>query len=397
MGQAQQASQGLPPRTANTYRVAFFSPYSSGGGAEKAFRRLAQGLAEAGLHVDILVANASQAAPEGGPEGVRLIGFGQDRVMACAPGLVRYLKTESPHVLLSTLTHANVLAVWAVQYAHSAGTQLILREANTLSVEASQSPNVRGRSLPVLARAFYPCSEAVVAVSKGVAADLVDRVGIPRAIVRTIYNPTYDPQIKRRMEERPAHPWLSDGGEPIVLSVGRLTKQKRYDLLIRAVGLLRRERPIRVLILGEGEERPHLLSLVRELGIERHVSLPGFVSNPYPYMALSDLYVVSSSWEGFPNTIVEALACGLPVVSTDCPSGPREILDCRGPGTGRYGTLSPVDNVGELASAIRNELAHQRDSSVLVQRAALFSAERAVRSYLDLVYSLAGRERAQRS
>jgi len=269
--------------------------------------------------------------------------------------------------------------------------QLILREANTLSVAYAQSENLRDRSLRLLARRFYPRADAVVAVSKGVADDLIDRVGIPRNVVRVIYNPTFDREILSLMQEEASHPWLHDGGPPVILSVGRLFPQKRFDTLIQAVSMASRRRPLRAIILGEGDERGRLESLSRELGVANDVSLPGFVNNPYAFMARADLYVMSSAWEGFPNTLVEAMACGLPVVSTDCPSGPSEIIGRYTTGPQRVGTLVPVEDPPKLSEAIVNELSVDHDPAALRRRAQRFSTERAVRSYLDIMRAVSRR------
>ncbi|NLD95439.1 MAG: glycosyltransferase, partial [Fibrobacter sp.] len=241
------------------------------------------------------------------------------------------------------------------------------------------------RLLPTLARVFYPRADAVVAVSKGVASDLVEKVGVPKSIVRVIYNPTVDEEIFSLMRERASHPWLGDEGPPVLLSVGRLTAQKRFDVLLRAVSIVRRHRPVRAIILGDGGERSRLGSLAGELGLGDCVSLPGLEKNPYSYMARARLYVMSSAWEGFPNALVEALACGLSVVSTDCPSGPREILAVNELGAGSYGTLVPVDDPQMLAEGILFELDRYRERANLRRRAQTFTAERAARSYIDLM------------
>ena len=371
-------------RAAGPVRVGLFSPRMGGGGAEKTFKRLAVGFSHAGLAVDVVVARGDGPNLIGLPSAVRVVDLGCRRVLSCAGPLAHYLNVERPDVLISTLAYANVVAVWARAMAKVA-PQLILREANTLSIASSGSSDARDRALPLLARAFYPRADAVVAVSKGVAEDLINNVGISRSLVRVIYNPTFDSDILSLAREPVNHPWFGDGGPPVLLSVGRLTPQKRFDTLIRAVSIARRHRPLRVVVLGEGEDKGRLESLTRELGLGDCVSLPGFVSNPYAYMARADLYVVSSAWEGFPNTVVEAMACGLSVVSTDCPSGPREILAAPGPGTGRLGTLVPVDDPEKLSEAILLELDLDRDRAGFQRRARQFASERAVRSYIDLM------------
>ena len=365
-------------------KVTLFSPSMGGGGAEKMLRRLATGFSQAGLTVDLVLANAVGPNLDGMPSGVRVIDLHCPRLLSSIEPLVRYLSVERPQALISTLTDANIVAIWARAMVPRP-PQLIVREANTLSVASSQSRDLRDRFLPFLARTFYRRADAVVAVSKGVAEDLIKHVGVPRGLVRVIYNPTFDGEIIRLMREEVDHPWFGDGGPPVLLSVGRLTPQKRFDTLVRAISMASRKRPLRAIVLGDGEERDRLQSLSRELGLSDYISFPGFVSNPYAFMAKANLYVMCSAWEGFPNTLVEAMACGLPVVSTDCPSGPREIIGSCASGSGSVGTLVPIDYPSALSEAILRELVLDHDRACLQRQARRFSAERAVRSYIDLM------------
>jgi glycosyltransferase involved in cell wall biosynthesis len=370
--------------------VALFLPTMGGGGAEKMFRRLALAFAQAGVRVDLVLATGGGPNAEGLPSDIRVIDLHRSRVLASIVPLARYMTTARPDALIATLTYANIAATCArAMSAHR--PQLILREANTLSESSLEPIKARSRLLPALARLAYPHADAIVGVSAGVAENLVEQVGIPRALVRVIHNPTFDREIITLMREPLDHRWFRDGGPPVALSAGRLTAQKRFDTFIHAIDIARRTRPIRAIILGEGEERARLEALIRELGLDDSVDLVGFRKNPYAYMAGARLYVMSSAFEGFPNALVEAMACGLPIVSTDCPSGPREILAMDGPGTGTYGTLVPVGDPDSLARGILFELGCERDSSVSQRRAQEFSPERAAARYIDLVR---GRPRA---
>ncbi|NLO89188.1 MAG: glycosyltransferase, partial [Clostridia bacterium] len=189
---------------------------------------------------------------------------------------------------------------------------------------------------------------AVVAVSQGVADDLVKTTGLMRELIKVIYNPIVTPELLEKAKESIGHPWFKPGQPPVILSAGRLTAAKDFPTLIHAFARVRAERLARLMILGEGEERPNLESLVRELGLESDVSMPEFVENPYAYMARAAVFVLSSAWEGFGNVLVEAMAVGTPVVSTDCPSGPAEILE-----GGKWGKLVPVGDVEKLAKALK--------------------------------------------
>ncbi len=351
------------------------------------FRRLALAFADAGLRVDLVTAVEGGLNAEGLPSSVRLVDLHCRRVLASIPPLVHYLNECTPDTMISTLGHANLTAIWACALARKK-PQLIVREANTPSVDCPQSVFVlRNRCFPILASVFYPRADAVVAVSNGVAKDLIDNVGVPRSVIRVIQNPTVDNEIFDLIKEPVSHPWFADNGPPILLSVGRLTAQKRFDVFLRAVSIARQQRPLRAVILGEGEERDRLESLTLELGLVDCVSLPGFDRNPYAHMARSRLYVMSSAWEGFPNALVEAMACGLSVVSTDCPSGPREILDTNDLGPGAFGTLVPVGNPQMLADAILLELDLNRERSDLQRRAQQFTSSRAAKSYMALMHT----------
>jgi glycosyltransferase involved in cell wall biosynthesis len=195
-----------------------------------------------------------------------------------------------------------------------------------------------------------------------------------------IYNPVDTDHIKTLATAPLEHPWFAPGAVPVVLSAGRLTRQKDFPSLLRAFAQVRQSRPARLVILGEGEERTSLETLARELGCRDDIALPGFVPNPYPYMAAAGVFVLSSAWEGFGNVLIEAMALGVPVVSTDCPSGPAEIL-----GRGRYGTLVPVSDVDALARAIATTLDQPPEARRSIERASSFSCERIASQYLAAI------------
>ena len=184
-----------------------------------------------------------------------------------------------------------------------------------------------------------------------------------------------------RAKEPLDHPWLKPGAPPVILGTGRLVTPKDFSTLLRAFARVRVQRKARLVILGEGNRREELESLAQQLGVSADVALPGFVANPYPFMERAAVFVLSSAWEGFGNVIVEALACGCPVVSTDCPGGPSEILD-----DGAYGPLVPVGDDAAMAEAILAVLESSRDSGRLQARAAVFSEERAIDNYSDVLF-----------
>ncbi|ULR40554.1 glycosyltransferase [Thermus sp. NEB1569] len=354
-----------------TRRLALFLPSLRGGGAERVMVHLARGFAERGFQVDLVLAKAEGPYLAEVPPSVRVVDLRASRVLFSLPGLVRYLRKERPHALLSALDHANVIVCLAHRLAR-VPSWLVISEHNTLS--ASRPKNARERLLLWFMRWTYPWADAVIAVSQGVAEDLIHLTGLPREKIQVIYNPVVTPELFAKAREPLDHPWLASGEPPVILGVGRLTEEKDFPTLIRAFALVRAQRPARLMILGEGELRPQLEALVHELGLQDDVALPGFVENPYAYMARAAVFVLSSRWEGFGNVLVEAMACGTPVVSTDCPSGPREILD-----HGKYGRLVPVGDVKSLAESILKTMDEPpyRDLS----RVAEFTLEKSLERY----------------
>jgi len=358
--------------------IALFLPSLRGGGAERMMINLARGFSEQGLEVDLVLAKAEGPYLSQVPPEVRVIDLDSSRVLTSLPGLVRYLRCERPRTLLSTLDHANIVAIWARKLAR-VPNRLVVRVASNLSESASNAPSLRGRLMPRLVQKFYPLADTVVAVSQGVANDLTSTAGLQRERIQVIYNPVVTADLFEKARESLEHPWFVPGEPPVILSVGRLTKAKDHPTLIRAFARIRREHSARLMILGEGEDRPNLEALIRELDLEEDVSLPGFVDNPFQYMKRASVFVLSSRWEGLPNTLIQAMAVGTPVVSTDCPSGPAEILE-----GGQWGRLVPVGDVEEMAAAIIATLNDPNHPDVS-KRAQHFGVEKSVQAYLDVL------------
>ena len=331
-------------------RVALYLPSLRGGGAERVMLDLANGFAARGLATDLVLPQAEGPYLELVDRSVRVVDLSASRVLGSLAGLVRYLARERPDALLTTLTHANLVALWARGVA-GVPTRVVVREANTLSQVARGFRRLKNRVLPFLVRRFYPLAYRVVAVSEGVAADLVGPIGLPRELVTVLANPIVTPELARQAAEPLAHPWFEAGAPPVILGAGRLAPQKDFATLVRAFAELRRRRPARLMILGEGAERARLEALVAELRLGEHVALPGFSDNPFPYMSRAAVFVLSSAWEGMPGALIQALACGARVVATDCKSGPREVLQ-----DGRLGRLVEVGDVAGMASAIDQAL-----------------------------------------
>jgi len=223
----------------------------------------------------------------------------------------------------------------------------------------------------------------VVSVSKGVGCDLISNFGLQANKVRTIYNPIINSELYDLGQKSISHPWFEPQQPPVILAVGRLSFEKDYPTLIRAFQRVRQQRSVRLLILGEGGERSKLEGLVRALGLGEDVELPGFVPNPYAFMRKASCFVLPSLFEGFGNVLVEALAMGCPVVSTDCPTGPTEILE-----GGKWGTLVPVGDYEAMAAAILGKLEINRKDTPPLLNSYLqrFELEEVMLQYLDMIF-----------
>jgi glycosyltransferase involved in cell wall biosynthesis len=349
-----------------------------GGGAERVMLNLACGFAEQGLQVDLVLVKPEGPYLSQLPPKVRVVKLESSRLILSIPALARYLKQEQPPVLISALEDTNIVALCAKKLA-GVSTRIVVTVHNNLSREAQNATQLKRRLTPQFVKWFYPWADSVVAVSQGVADNLVE-IGVSSEQLKVIYNPIVTPELSEKLQEPLAHPWFVPDQPPVILGVGRLTKQKDFPTLIRAFAKVRHLQPARLMILGEGEERSHLESLIQELDLAEDVVFPGFVANPYAYMAQAAVLVLSSAWEGFGNVLVEAMAAGTPVVSTNCESGPAEIL-----ADGQYGKLVSVGDSEEMAKAIAQALEEVLDSQLLKERAIEFSLEKALTQYRQLL------------
>ncbi len=373
-------------REATGGRICLFVPSLVIGGAERVTANLAGGLAERGLQVDLVVVTSRVAAViEDIHPAVRLIDLDAGRALFCLPRLVHYLRRERPVALLSALEHTNIMALLAARLA-GVDTRVVVSVHTTLSRDTEDSRQLRARIFPRLVRWFYPWASSVVAVSEAAREDLLATTGLKPSSVRVIFNPVVTPQIHRKAAEPVPHPWFAAGQPPVILGIGRMVSAKNFPLLIRAFARLRRRHMARLVILGDGELRGAMQELARELEITDEVLLPGFSDNPYAYLSRAALFVLSSSYEGLPTVLIEALALGVPVVSTSCPSGPAEILQ-----GGRFGELVEVGDEQGLAEAMLRSLQRPRGAENSVLAWQPYQLDRVVRQYLELLLPRAGR------
>jgi glycosyltransferase involved in cell wall biosynthesis len=355
--------------------LAIFLTSLEGGGAERVIINLTRGLVAKGIKIDIVLGQAKGAFLPLLPPEVRLVNLNCKRLISSLPALVSYLKREKPKVMLSVLEDTNIVAIWAKALA-GVSTRLVVSVHNTVSQESRNSTQLKRKLTPYLVRLFYPWANEIVTVSQGAADDLVN-IGLSPKSIKVIFNPIVTPELFEKCQEPVDHPWFKPGSPPVILSVGRLEKQKDYGTLIRAFAQVVKQRSARLMILGEGKERPSLEALIKDLGITESVALPGFVTNPYSYMAAATVFVLSSLFEGLPSVLIEAMAAGTRLVSTDCESGPKEILS-----NGLYGKLVAVGDVQGIVEAIISSLDEPIDSEAQRKRVADFSIEKVATQYL---------------
>jgi glycosyltransferase involved in cell wall biosynthesis len=362
-------------------KICLFLSFLFDGGPPRQFLMLSSFLVRKGHCVDLVLMFRKGPLLEALPEGVRLVSLDCSTPWQSLVPLVRYLRLERPDAMLSSGPFTNMVAGWARTVSH-VSTRLILCERDTVSPVFGNLPKRKYRNYirDVIIRRSYRLADGFVAVSQKIGSQLEKVPGLPTNAIHVIEVgvdcAAIASQSARPVEELKVH----SEKEPIIIGVGRLDSQKDFPTLIHAFDRVRRRRPARLVILGEGAERPALERLVDQLGLRDFVGLPGFVLNPYAYMARASVFVLSSRHEGFPNVLLEALACGTPVVSTDCPSGPREILD-----SGRYGPLVPVGDVEALAKAVLAVLDHPLSKDLLMQRADTFSFARTGEAYLRVL------------
>jgi glycosyltransferase involved in cell wall biosynthesis len=390
----------LSERPVRISRVAVFIHSLSGGGAQRRSVTLVNGFAERGVEVDLVVITERGPLRRLVDPRVRLVAltrWSENHPLARLPRriqlflglrrIVRYFRRERPAVFMAAASHVHVPVLIAHRIAR-AGVPLVLRMSNHLSRSGSGGAKPKRRLFaPRFARWLYPDAAAMIAVSQGVADDIVRITGYPRERIHVIYSPVVTAELEKRARKPLDHPWLLPGAPPVVLGVGRLVKQKDFPTLVRAFARVRAQRPARLILLGrakDSKKRRRLTDLIDSLGIAADVELAGYVDNPLPYMVRAGVLALSSAWEGLPGVLIEALACGCPVVSTDCPSGPAEILD-----DGRYGRLVPIGDDAALARAILETLDAPPTGDVLRARAGEFVADRSIERYLAVLDSVA--------
>ena len=362
-------------------RYAFYMPHLRIGGAERVMVNLANHFAARGAAPVMLLDRREGALVDALAPEIEVVALDAPRAMAAAPGLARALRSRRPAVLLSAITYNSPVAILAALLART-GTRVAVAEHTILSRELAE----RGRRdrwlVPRLLRLAYRRAAAILCPTDAIADDLAALIGIARDRIDVLVNPVIGPDVAVRALRQADDPWFAEA-TPVFVAAGRLAPVKDFSTLLRAFALVAAERPARLILLGDGPLRPALQAEATALGIGDRVRLKGAVADPLPYLARAACVVSSSRYEGFGNVLVEAMACGAPVVSTDCPGGPRMILEA-----GRLGRLVPVGDHAALAAAMSATLSERPSAEILRQAAQRYAIDRAGDAYLERLRKL---------
>lgn len=359
--------------------LAIFFATSGHSGVDRLARNLVPALARRGYRVDLLkVQRHGPDLPEV-PEGVRIIELGTAHAYSSLPAVVRYLRRERPLSLYcdkDRINHTAILARALAQGLARPTTFLAVGTGTTLSIDCARRGWFHGVKTRFSTGRLYPLADRVIVTSLGVAEDMASYTGLARDRIEVVPCPVVPSSVFEEDFEPPQHPWFGDGGTPIIMGLGELCERKDFPTLMRAFALIQGQYPSRLMILGRGQDRDKLLALAGDLGIAALVALPGFVENPLAYLAQASLFAFTSTLEGLGFALIEALAVGVPSVATDCPSGPREILQ-----EGRYGPLVAVGDHQALAAAMLATLRDPPARDFLRQAAWPYEIENATSTY----------------
>lgn len=377
-------------------KIAVLHPQFQSGGLDRVVVRLTKGFLNQGHEVDLLTANVSGnmydevapginrvklKAPFRLPAIKGLVSQGSWTSLFTVPAFARYLRKHRPHVVLAASSLNGAVLGRTTSRADAA---LILRVSIHQSASSASDSHISARALATVRRRLFKHADAIVTNSELVAVDLQKSLSLRSEMMHVINNPSADPEIKAKSKAEVDHPWFKDPGVPVAISVGRLTAQKDMFTLIKAFAIVNSSAPCRLLILGDGEDRAKLEEASRELGISDSVDFVGFVSNPWAYMARADLFLISSKWEGSPNSLIEAMTLSVPVVSTDFAGGAGELLQ-----QGKLGHLVPVEDPGTFASAWLDVLNNREKAQVRAaagsEHMKLYDFDVVVQQYLDLM------------
>lgn len=326
-------------------KVSFLMRSAQGGGAERVMISLANSFVEKGYDIDFLFVHAEGPFLKEINKGINIVDLKSKRAIFSLFKLYFYLLKNKPDTIISALNYINLISIFSCFFFFSKKPKVIITEHGTLSAVTKDLKGT-GKIVPILMKFLYPYAAKIVCVSNGVADDLAKQLNLDRGKITTIYNPINFENINSKKDLPLAHPWAREN-IPIILGAGRLVDVKNFPLLINAFLKVRAKVNCRLVIIGEGEKRQDLEHLIASSPFSDDILLHGFTDNPYQWMKTAKVFVLSSNTEGLPTVLIEALACGAKVISTDCPYGPREILE-----NGKIGALVPINNVHLLQEKI---------------------------------------------
>jgi glycosyltransferase involved in cell wall biosynthesis len=339
------------------------------GGAQRVMVNLANGFAAEGYTTDLVLVTESGDFLEEVAADVRILDLGATRTVTSIPQLGRYLQNVEPLTMISAMTHTNVAALIANGVARGHTNIIVTEHADWTKRKKYNKEGMKNRLLAFTAGGLYSLSDHVVANSETVKQSITEKSRLSEDSIRMVPNPVVTNKLKRQ-KEGGVQEWFKKLEGPIVTSVGRLAPEKDYPMLLRAFQQLRNDLDASLLLIGDGQSRSGLEALAMELGVKEAVIFAGEMRNPFPYLARSSVFALPSISEAFGNVIVEAMACGCPVVTTRCSTGPVNILN-----DGEYGRLIPVGDTDAMSRALRTELLSPTKESVLQSRADDFSIE----------------------
>jgi glycosyltransferase involved in cell wall biosynthesis len=356
-------------------------PSLGGGGAEKIVLRLMRGFISRGIKVKLVLATPHGSLHSEIPNKVDVIHLNAKRSIFAIFRLAKYIRTNKPEIILSHLSNANRVALLATIIS-KCNTKVYVVEHNTMSIALKHYSLIQKWLLIISYKYLYYRAHKIIHVSKAAANDLMKL--LPKHInsVHTIYNPIINEEMINSIVDKPPHDWLYPGNIPVILGVGLFREQKDFITLIQGFSIVKKYMDAHLILLGRGPLEEKIKNEAIKYNLENSILFPGYVDDPLGYMKHSSVFVLSSRWEALPTVIVEALACGCPVVSTNCPSGPAEILD-----NGKYGILVPVQNAIAMAHGIISSIKNPPDKKILISRAMDFSIEKSVNNYLGILQS----------
>lgn len=371
-------------------RVLFFISSLDGGGAERVMVNILRCIDKSRIEPILILLYPFENSPyrELLPEDLPIIVFNRtsnslfDKLRQFFLFL-SFVRKEKPQTILSMLTHNNIMAIVAGIIFK---IRVIVCEHIMVSevIKTKEEKTILLFPVRPLVKSLYRFAYRIITVSEGIKSDLVNIFNICSSKIKVIYNPIDFNIIRQFCAETVESHFIKDN-VPLILAVGRLARQKNFELLIKSFSRVVKKMDARLIILGEGKERVELERLIVALGLKERVSLAGFQSNPYSFLSISDVFVLSSDFEGLPLVILEAMACGLPVISTDCKSGPREILK-----NGRYGLLVPVGDEIALSDGMLKLLKDSECRKGLAragkERVKDFSVDKIIKHYESVIY-----------